>query len=409
MTFIDIQGVQKTRPGYIQKLFENCQEDVIIQEEKERLRQLGQCLLNARIFKEVKLEPTGPNAFLLKIEEKITFFPVPFASANNSGETKLGAFIVDFNAFGGRELFALGGFFSNRGYGLFGRFENKRLHLTKASMALTGSTGRQIYELRAPARVVDRLKEQRVFAQIDAGYQIGLFTPGILLAYIKNNYQNTTRPEIITTAKPLAGDVQPVPPLHERPPDSTITQTGGTLEFDSTNYHMTFEEGLKARMLAYSTQPLQKKGERSFSLAAKGTYGISTYSDHSASLFATFGRIDGKAGRETVFRLGGGRGFRGVEAQTVWADRYAALSGEYQIPFYTAGFGAVTTAVFAENGLVYMRALRTENEGNRRHWTAGIGAYVYFKGLAIPGLGIEAGHNSRYLTQFFSVTLGVGI
>ena len=398
MTSIEIQGAQKTRPGYIRKLFENCQEDVIIQEQKERLRQLEQCLLNARIFKNVKIAAPAPDTFNLNLEEKITFFPIPFATADSSGETKLGAFLVDFNAFGGRELFALGGFYSNRGYSIFGRFENKRLNLTKASIALTGTVGRQIYELRDPARVVDRIHEQRIFAQVDAGFQWGRFTPGILLAFLKNNYLAVAQPPF------YAENLNFAPP-----PSSSISQTGATLEYEATDYHVTFEEGPKFRMLAYSTQPLQSQGERNISAAAKGSFGMAAFSDHSATLFATLGRIDGNAGRETVFRLGGGRGFRGIEAQTVWADRYAAVSGEYQVPIYSASFGAVTTSGFAENGIVHMRAIRPENEGIRRHWTAGVGAYVYFKGLAIPGLGIEAGHNSRYLNQFFSISLGIGI
>lgn len=385
MTLIDIHGGEKTRPEYIHHLFENCQSEQTSNMAEVDLKQLEQCMLNSRIFRSVKISKKTEDEFDVEIDEKITFFPVPFATADSSGETKIGAFLVDFNTLGGREVFAIGGFYSTRGYSIFSRYENKHASTSKVSLVLTGTAGHQIFELRDPERIVDTLDERHVFGQIDLGYKFKNSMPGILLAYVKNSYLNANHPN-----------------------QEYLSQTGATLEYEATDYFVTFEAGPRARILAYSTQSLQNDSTKIFTVAATGSYGISAYLNQSIGLYATVGKIVGAQGRELVSRLGGGRGFRGIETQSVWADQYAAGTLEYQVPVYVSKFGAVAVAGLAESGIVHMRAFHPENEGIRHHWSAGVGAYVYFKGLAIPGLGIEAGHNSRYLNQYFSVSLGIG-
>lgn len=376
---VAVEGLVRTREAFVRRVFRECLEKG---EDAARLRQ---CLLNTRLFKEVEVERKEGGAFGIKVEEKITFIPVPFVSLAG-GELRYGAFVVDFNAFGGKEFVGGGGYVSRRGYRVLAFAQDKGGALPGFSLGLLVTGGRQTFELREPREVTDALREDRWFVQTEWGRPRDGITPAVLLTAQRSRYFTVEG--------------------RRRPDDAFSTRIGGALEIDKTDYRLFFDEGLRARaQVAYETEHGRSR-RRFVTSTLFGSYGLSPWLSHSTALWVAAGGALGGYGRENVARLGGLKGFRGVPPQSLWADRYGAAALEYQVPVWTPDTGTFALAAFGETGRVRVRGGRGSSI---THVTGGVGGYVYLKGVAVPGLGVEVGANEPYARRFVSASLGVAL
>lgn len=384
---LEIKGAETTREAYLRAVYARCVADAAESGADTNVTQgfVTQCLLNERIFESVEIGRDETGKTTLTVKEKATFFPVPYVSISGSGERRFGAFIVDFNAFGGKELALLGGYVADNGYYGFARFENKKLMLTDTALVGTLTFGRRVFELEQDDEIRDKIDEERISVGGELGHRFGAMTPSVQAGYVRRVYREEGS--------------------YPRPGRSDGIRMGVNLEFDAADYKLYYEDGLKARASGSWETPFENQRTTQI-LSTQLFGGISPWFEHAASAYVTAAAVGGGNGRERALRLGGGRGYRGIRSQTLWVSRSMAGSAEYHVPAYRATYGIWTLAGFGELG-------RSKIEGGRggitTHTAYGAGVYLYFKGLAIPGIGVEAGSNHPFEKVFTNVTLGVSI
>lgn len=113
ITKINFTGLKKTSTSYIQsrvkKFIGNKLTDSEIHELETELQLEG-------LFNEIKIETEQISEteaqINVKVTEKITFIPIPFAMYSSSNYLA-GAIVMDTNAFGRKDMFMIGGFFAS--------------------------------------------------------------------------------------------------------------------------------------------------------------------------------------------------------------------------------------------------------------------------------------------------------
>lgn len=113
VTKINFIGLKKTSDSYIQSKVKKFIGKPLAETD---LHDLETVLQLEGLFNDIKVNPEQISAteaqINVSVKEKITFIPLPFAMVSSSG-FMAGAVIMDTNAFGQKDMFMLGGFFSN--------------------------------------------------------------------------------------------------------------------------------------------------------------------------------------------------------------------------------------------------------------------------------------------------------
>ncbi|MCH9664280.1 MAG: hypothetical protein K0U41_00330, partial [Gammaproteobacteria bacterium] len=103
------------------------------------------------------------------------------------------------------------------------------------------------------------------------------------------------------------------------------------------------------------------------------------------------------------YKIGGGRGARGIPISGLWGRNYATLALEYQIPVLQRRSFIWTVSPFFDSGSMSGIPTNTNpdvNLPNEISWNAGgIATYFYFRRVAIPAIGIAFSANDKYYTS----------
>ncbi|MBQ4378862.1 MAG: hypothetical protein II821_06670 [Treponema sp.] len=112
ITKINFTGLKKTRKSYMQSRVKKFIGEPLSEENMHDLETALQCegLFNDIHIQTEKTSDTE-SEINISVKEKITFIPVPFAMYSNSAFTA-GGIVMDTNAFGRKDMFMVGGFFS---------------------------------------------------------------------------------------------------------------------------------------------------------------------------------------------------------------------------------------------------------------------------------------------------------
>lgn len=338
--------------------------------------------MNARLFAKVTADPSQ-SPIRIEVEEKWTLIPTPFFQS--SGSTRRAGLIVFESNFLGQGLtLALGGNASNKGSGFFGFFTNPSLLETNFFTSLSIAKEANIYELVTKDETISQ-----AFLEKSLGYNISL---GYRFPWMN-----------------LSGNFGRVERSYDehdnyQPPEAySLNRAGLTLDYDKRDYKLYFSDGLYTRL----------RWNRSF---AESDHKISynqwetllswqhnVFSDHALYLMASaMGYEDGRLTDSE--RMGSGKGFRGIETKTAWAKKYFTQTVEYQVPLKTFEKGTLTSAAFFDHGQIENRGL---GEVQTNYVAGGLGIYFYLSRIALPGLGIEWGTNSRYQKSFVNFTVGL--
>ena len=112
---INFVGLKKTRDSYIQSKVEKFTGKPLAETD---LHELETAIQLEGLFDDIHISTAQTSdteaEITVSVKEKITFIPLPFAMASSSG-FMAGGVVMDTNAFGRKDNFMIGGFFSNSG------------------------------------------------------------------------------------------------------------------------------------------------------------------------------------------------------------------------------------------------------------------------------------------------------
>lgn len=112
---INFIGLKKTRDSYIQSKVEKFTGRALNEDD---MHDLETAIQLEGLFDDIQISTVQTSdteaEINVSVKEKITFIPLPFAMASSSGYMA-GAVVMDTNAFGCKDTFMVGGFFTNSG------------------------------------------------------------------------------------------------------------------------------------------------------------------------------------------------------------------------------------------------------------------------------------------------------
>ncbi len=340
--------------------------------------------MNSRLFSEVKIKNAYPN-LEIEIEEKWTLIPIPAVQAGSGKSKSAGAFLFESNFLGMGMTLGLGASVSNSGSTYFGLLSDPSWFFSNWHYTLSA--------IRQDADVVHLYEE----SEIDGFHEVSsLVTLGV--GYKFHPWSFT--PKISRQTRTFSQYSQYTPP-----DDNSSTMLGASLSYDMKNYKLYYSEGLffKSEIATDMNRTDGAKKCTSHNIQIGWQQGV--YQTQALQILFLNGGVSG-GGKQDALRIGGGRGLRGIEPKSLWAERFYAVAVDYQIPLKSYSYGTLTTAPFADNGKLYYRS---GGQSYTEYHAFGAGVYFFLKSIAIPGLGFEAGYNSQFQKEFFAFSAGLSM
>jgi outer membrane protein assembly factor BamA len=328
-----------------------------------------QRVYNLRVFDQVSVEPSlheGAMDLVIRVKERWTLLPVPFASAGN-GAYRAGVLLVDTNFVGEHKTAIAGGYYGNRGSGAFVFYLDPEVAGSRWQGTLQLAYYGALREQYDGASRVYAYRERRAAAQAALGYHL-------------------TR-ALTVMAGWGATDIDP------SAEDGFMAPAGGGLEhgptllvdLDASDFQLYFQEGLTGRLRVESS--LAALGGARSLVRVDGRLQLATgvIADH--ALIVT-GQVLATTSDSLldVIMVGGATGARGFRNQGRWARDAETLALEYHVPFWRPSWGVWTALGFVDAGTVRW------DDGRRLYVQPGAGMRLYLRQLALPALGIDVAY-----------------
>ncbi len=377
-----ITGNTKTKTHYIEKLIRDCEK-----QSKTNPAELEQCLLNARIFSEVKVEKEDENV-LVKLKDRWSIIPVPSLKVNNDGKRSVGMFLIDGNFLGTGTLFGVGGAYATNSSSYVVFYRNESFLYSDWTISINiGKDNADIYWKNMNLKEIDAFREKTAFSSWSLGYS---YTPNL---HFEGSYIRR-----FVTYDSLDHYNAPQE-FHS----NIITLEGW---YKNESYKFYFSEGYKIAAAvdqefwrtdkAPGVNLVRININQGFEMprqqALQTTYNLSclTGGDKRDAL---------KSGR----RYSKGKGLRGIPEGGYFTDVVATMSADYQFPVHFTKYGVWTVAPFGDFGRINDYLSRNEDLWQKAY---GIGTYFFLTDIMIPGVGLVAGRNETFNNNFIEFTVG---
>lgn len=382
---IEVSGNERTQTSYIEALANRCLEQLDPASPSFET-DLGQCLLNARIFAKAEARRAGPDRLAITVEDRWTLIVVPLISGDSSGKTSYGAAAVESNLFGrGKSLFAFGTLGSRRSTIMASAFDPS-ISFSSWQGSLEVQKTSEDADLEDDDGLLDSFHEAATRYAAGLGYVFpaSSFRVKADLEYRDRSYE--MREGFIP------------------PPEVEALVGVFNLSSSSARYKFYFDEGFRASLTA-RTQLWRSDSDRKSSAfefrLSLGTYAFLDHALVTGLMAAWMPQTD----RRDAFRLGGSTGFRGFPRNSQWAQSAVAGSMEYLIPVSRADYGTWTVSPFVDAG-----AIRRESpQVSRRplsYVSWGGGLFLYLKEVNVPGLGLTYSESSVLRKPTFGFSIG---
>lgn len=404
------KGLEKTNVLFADALFADCHSNL---EEKlqetpklravSKLNNLRQCILNSRLFYSVVIAEIDLN-FSVTVEEKWSLIPIPYFSVGSSSQANSGLFLLDTNFLGLGKILVAGGTFGSDSSTYIASYQDSSVGFSKwfAGLGISRSKKDIDHYSDSSGTSTDQTEddpfhftEELFSTRASVGYTFSVISPSVFISSKEKKVRGLNGLVVNSFS---AGNRLEV----------NSNSIGMTLNYSDTSYKLYYAEGLR---LAFSLEKevLRKsegllKETKPLSTSVLADYSAEIYEDQALVMKIDSGHIVG-GGDLDLIRKGAGKGFRGSAAESIWTRHYANASVSYQVPVANFESSTATTAPFIEAG-VFEKA----NSNEKVSYNAwGVGAYIFLKKVAIPGLGIEVGRSNKFERNFINISLGLSL
>ena len=380
---INVTGNKKTKAKFIYDLVEEYLTDdnitnILELDEKS----LEEYIFNTKLFSEVSVT-IEDEKINIALKERWTLIPIPFFSASGDGDTKYGFFIMEKNFLGYGKAISLGTILSEDQKNYFVMYRDKSV-LSSNWMLMTniGKSDKNYYIYRGEDKIYGVNRKSRNF-YFNVGYK----------------FSNSFGSEIgIEGRENIYNQLETYSDLNDY---ETMT-SNLNLYWDSSNYRLYFQEGIMVDV------GLEKQVYRDDRI--DNYYGFSTNLSWQRQLFKknvlqalVKGSYIENGDERDDLHIGGTSGFRGILSNGVWVKEYLTGSLDYQIPLIFSKYGTWAIAPFCDIGYLKKRFPEKDTE---LFSASGLGTYFYLKNFAVPGAGLQVGHNTKYEEIFFKFSIG---
>ncbi|MBN1850079.1 MAG: BamA/TamA family outer membrane protein [Deltaproteobacteria bacterium] len=382
---MEITGNTKTQIRYIRSLVEKCildQAADVVQDVD--LKRLQECLINSRLFSEVDVE-LDDGILRVHVKDRWSIIPIPFVSSGKDQDTTAGFHVYESNLLGYGKTLGIGSTYSESGASYSVMYHDRSLFWSDWSVGLAFSRSQdQIYHYMGEDKM-DGMDESVRYYSLSGGYR---FHPKFQASL---RYRNLDRDYEVFEG-------------YQRPEDYRSDYLELRFRWDDSNYRFYFQEGMSANLTMARQIGRSDDDENRETKTVEMDFGWQRpiIHDHIFQFRVQAGRIYHEDRRETL-RVGGRSGFRGIQGQGAWTKQHIAGSLDYQIPLHRSSKGTWTVAPFVDAGRLI---LITSQDDQVDYYACGVGTYYFLQRIALPGLGLAMGHNSKYQDFFFQFTIG---
>ena len=361
-------GNTRSNDDYIQHLISECQE----KEDTE----LSQCLMNRQIF--TKVEITGNN---IVVEERWTLIPVPQVSGG-SDTSSFGIFVMDTNFLGRGKVAVAGVSVGSAADSYFLLYKDPELFLTDWTSSVMIQSSENDVKAYSGKDEIYNFTQNQTGARLGIGHKFfSDYEVGVGGSFTKKKFKKLDNYII--------------------PEENTALGVDLNFRYKNSDFKFYFNEGLDAD-LALATDVNRTDAEEKVQIAAVNVrYQQNTYSQHALQIGLS-STATKNATVKDLARFGGARGARGVQDSALWVKSLTSLSVDYQIPVLFSSYGVWTVSPFADYG-IFKSDVNTFSNYN----SYGVGAYLFLKNVAVPGMGILIGKNDRFQGSFVSFSIGL--
>ena len=138
---IKFSGLKKTKEKYLLRVLKDFEGK---EASEENLKEIEGALMREQLFEKIaiKSSDSGESASLeIEVKEKISFLPLPFGAVSN-GRAMIGAFLMDTNAFGVKDVFVLGGLYSPSTLSGFALYSKSAVDITHPGFSVSLSASK---------------------------------------------------------------------------------------------------------------------------------------------------------------------------------------------------------------------------------------------------------------------------
>ncbi len=359
----EFEGNNRTQTSYLKHLVQTCEQDTETP--------LDQCLMNTELFSQVKIE--GKK---ITIAERWTMIPVPRFETGSAGDA-YGIYLLERNFLGLGKFAMFGGTFGSQGNNFLFFYKDRDLFHTDWTSNIIVNLATTEFEAYDGKVVQAGFEERQNYYRAGIGRKfLTNFEAGLSFSFMDSAFSK------------LDG--------RSAPKSAHVWMSEASLQYKKSNFKFYFNEGVEAR---FSIVPDLYRSDRDDLVtrgAAKIKYQRNIWQQHVLQL-AWLAGYNSNSTDKSVDKFG----LRGMPSNGLWADKISALSLDYQIPIKETNYGTWTVAPFFDYG-VYDSNYTRGNDYN----AYGVGGYLYLKEVALPGMGLIAGYNHRFLKEFVSFSVG---
>lgn len=377
-----ISGNSKTKTRYIEKLLGDCEK-----QKQTSLEQIEQCLLNSRIFSQVKTKKQNNN-ILVEVKDRWSIIPVPSLKINNDGKRSAGLFVVDGNFLGTGTLFGVGGSYSPTSSSYVVFYRNEAFLYSDWTISInSGKDNADIYWRNLNLKEIDAFHEKTAFTSLSLGYS---FTPNL---HVEGSY----------IRRFVSYDA-----INDHPVPLEFHSNIATFEasWKQESYKFYFVDGYSIAG-AYDQEFFRTDKNEGVNLLRLNTrYGKAMPHEQALQTSFNIASLTGGDKRDALKsgrRYSKGKGLRGIPEGGYFTDVLATCSLDYQFPLAFTRYGVLTLAPFADFGRINGYKNTHDDFWQKAY---GIGSYFFLTGIMLPGVGLVAGRNNTFRNNFIEFTVG---
>ncbi|MBR1536930.1 MAG: hypothetical protein IJ630_08325 [Treponema sp.] len=387
---INFIGLKKTRESYIQSKVKKFLNEP---GSEENLHNLETTLQLEGLFNDIKIESEKKNdtecELNISVTEKITFIPLPFAMYSDTG-FMAGGVIMDTNAFGRKDMFMFGGFFSKETLSGMAAFSKSAGEHGRPGISVFVSTAKKFPEY-------DNLSEEVVLK-----FKSIAFDANLLIS--EKFSEHITFSNGFSFSSSSNRDVSDYEGFS---PESIITgSVSFSLGYSKSDWNGVFMSTNSASISAEAG--LTNSDEKKIRYPRRFSFSIGEQYPIFWDRFRIYQKISGFYGIDNHLSAFTEQGAGSVSILPGYFVTERIIGGNAGFELALKKFSWGMISIYADYQLVYAQDFTIEGDGDYEfeHGANG-GMRLYLAKIAFPALGIGLSYNVMHNRWQFSAAMGV--